>query len=143
MHVLVLLSRMILLQTFSVMSKVLVDQTLQLLHRSVKERMIDVLFSVTVISIVVDRDIIFELKIAITSEAMQRNGLRSMDTAGSRFVFLQLEIYPSLNATCILCSVRPLFLLSAVCMCFDRVCLGARVKISAHASTCGHVVAFN
>ena len=37
--------RMILLQTFSVMSRVLVDQTLKLLQRSVKERMMDVLFS--------------------------------------------------------------------------------------------------
>lgn len=43
MHV--LSRRMILLQTFSVMSRVLVDQTLKLLQSSVKERMIDVLFS--------------------------------------------------------------------------------------------------
>jgi len=52
-----------------------------------------------------------------------------------------------LNCACIFCSVlffySPFrhFLLFACD--FDRVCLGARVKTSTHASTCGHVVAFN
>ena len=50
-----------------------------------------------------------------------------------------------LNAACILCSVllfsSPPFLMFACD--FNRVCLEARVEISAHASTCGHVVPLN
>ena len=74
-----------------------------------------------------------------TSEAMQRNGLRSMDTAEISLGHVLLEIYTGLNAACIICSVlffsSPPFLSFACGL--DRVCLEVRVKIGAH------VVAFD